>query len=251
MADFAKLPMNYDNYIFDLYGTLVDICTHEDDDVLWEKMALFYGYYNAVYEAEEIKNRYTQLVKGKEAELKLTLEGDPHYSHEASPEIEITEVFVALFEEKGVTPSRELSVHAGQLFRVIATEYVKVYPGTIDMLKNLREKGKGVYLLSNAQRIFTAFEMNVLGITEYFDGILISSDYKTKKPDKRFFDIILDKYNIDVKTALFVGNDSNTDIKGANSVNLDSFYVNSNISPENDSGKGATYVVDKFEGWTI
>lgn len=155
------------------------------------KMALFYGYYNAVYEAEEIKNRYTQLVKGKEAELKLTLEGDPHYSHEASPEIELTEVFVALFEEKGVTSSRELAVHVGQLFRVIATEYVKV---------------------------------------------LISSDYKTKKPDKRFFDIILDKYNIDVKTALFVGNDSNTDIKGANSVNLDSFYVNSNISPENDSG---------------
>ena len=28
----AKLPMNYENYVFDLYGTLVDIRTNEDDD---------------------------------------------------------------------------------------------------------------------------------------------------------------------------------------------------------------------------
>ena len=32
-----KLPLNYENYVFDLYGTLVDIRTWEDDEKLWEK----------------------------------------------------------------------------------------------------------------------------------------------------------------------------------------------------------------------
>ena len=30
--------MRYKNYIFDLYGTLVDIHTEEDNQELWEKM---------------------------------------------------------------------------------------------------------------------------------------------------------------------------------------------------------------------
>ena len=31
----------YDNYIFDLYGTLVDIHTEENDPLVWKKLALF------------------------------------------------------------------------------------------------------------------------------------------------------------------------------------------------------------------
>lgn len=42
-----KLPLTYDNYIFDLYGTLVDIHTDESDTAIWEKLAMFYGYYGA------------------------------------------------------------------------------------------------------------------------------------------------------------------------------------------------------------
>ena len=39
----------FKNYIFDLYGTLIDIRTDEDDKALWEKMVLFYGYREAEY----------------------------------------------------------------------------------------------------------------------------------------------------------------------------------------------------------
>ena len=34
----AKLPMNYDNYVFDLYGTLVDIRTDENLDFVWRNL---------------------------------------------------------------------------------------------------------------------------------------------------------------------------------------------------------------------
>ncbi len=244
----AKLPMSYENYVFDLYGTLVDIHTEENDPLLWKKLALFYGYYDAAYEPEELKAAYEALVKGKETSLKTHLEEDPHYSHEASPEIEITEVFSELYLRKRVQASEELAVHTGQFFRVLSTEYVRVYPGTDKMLKSLRDAGKKVYLLSNAQRIFTEYEMHVLQIARYFDGILISSDYQTKKPDKRFFDILIKKYDLDTGTSLFIGNDSKTDIAGARTVEMDTFYVNSNISPKGDRAD-ADYVVEHFLNW--
>ena len=245
----AKLPMDYEVYVFDLYGTLVDIHTDEEDMQVWEKLQLFYGYYGAAYKPKELKLAYGKLVKGKEKNLKSTLEKDPKYSHEASPEIEITEVFLELFKSKGVEADEALAIHAGQFFRVLTTEYVKLYKGTEKMLQRLREADKKVYLLSNAQHIFTEYEMRTMDIVKYFDGILISSDYKTKKPDKRFFDILLEQYEIDPKKALFVGNDSRSDIAGAKDVGMDTFYIKSNISPQGDMAENATYFVKEFTRW--
>ena len=95
----AVLPVQYDNYVFDLYGTLVDIHTEEDFPKLWEKLALFFGYYGAIYEPKELQKRYAALVSDCERALKKTLEEDRHYTHEASPEIEIGEVFEKLYQE--------------------------------------------------------------------------------------------------------------------------------------------------------
>lgn len=247
----AILPENYENYVFDLYGTLVDIHTEENNSELWEKLCLFYGYYDACYTPEELQRSYTELVNGKEAVLKKNLEEDPKYAHEASPEIEITDVFRELFTRKGIKPEESLCVHAGQFFRVLSTEYVRTYPGTGEMLAQLKKKGKKVYLLSNAQRIFTAYEMRVLGIAKYFDGILISSDYQTKKPDIRFFDILKEKYSLKEEETLFIGNDSRTDIGGAIGAGFDTYYVKSNISPENDMAENADYTVPEFTVWTV
>ena len=38
--------MTYTDLVFDLYGTLVDIHT-EENDAVWEKTALYFGYYGA------------------------------------------------------------------------------------------------------------------------------------------------------------------------------------------------------------
>lgn len=51
----------YDNYVFDLYGTLVDIHTEENDAKVWEKLSLFYGFYGALYDPQELQESYLAL----------------------------------------------------------------------------------------------------------------------------------------------------------------------------------------------
>lgn len=221
------IQMRYDNYIFDLYGTLVDIRTDEEKEELWEKLALFYGYYDAHYSAKELKLRYGELVAAGEKNMQKKAD-----VHEAHPEIKIEQVFKALFEEKGVKADMTLAVHAGQFFRILSTEYVKLYEGTVEMLAALKEAGKKIYLLSNAQRIFTEYEMHTLGIARYFDDIFISSECGVKKPDSRFFEMLIEKHKIDVVKSIMIGNDGTSDIGGAKSVGLATFYIHSNISPE-------------------
>lgn len=223
----------YDNYLFDLYGTLVDINTDEGKPELWDKLSIFYGYYNAHYTPVELRKAYGDIVFAKESDLKeKDAAAEPQYSHEAYPEIEIEYVFQELFRRKGVDADMSLSIYTGQFFRVLSTSYVKLYPYAKEILENLKAKGKKVYLLSNAQRIFTEYEMKMLEIYDSFDDVFISSTEAVKKPDVRFFNRLMDKYDMDRSRTIMIGNDARTDIGGAIAAGIDSFYIHSNISPQ-------------------
>ena len=233
----------YHDYIFDLYGTLVDIRTNEEQHMLWNKLSLLYGYYGADYLPQVLHDSYLSLVHAKE-KLKQDTKQE-HYSHEAYPEIPIEEVFAELYTSKGVQPSDELVLHTGQMFRVLSTSYIRLYAGAKVLLQALRLNGSRIFLLSNAQRIFTEYELKYLQIYDCFDGILISSDCGVKKPDERFFKLLLQKYSINPKEALMIGNDLSSDIAGAKNVGIDTFYIHSAISPKMTASKiSADYSMD-------
>ncbi len=212
----------YKNYIFDLYGTLVDINTNEWKMDLWKKMAEFYAFYGAVYKPAELKKEYERLCAEEEKKLSK-------YDY---PEIKVEKVFKKLFTNKGVSMDKKTCVITGQFFRVISTKYVKLYDGVIELLELLKEKGKKVYLLSNAQYIFTKYEMDALGITGYFDGIEISSEESCRKPSAAFFDCLFRKYDLKKEESVMIGNDWISDIGGAQNYGLDTVYIHSNISPQ-------------------
>lgn len=218
----------YENYIFDLYGTLVDIHTDEDKPEAWAALARFYSYYGAVYTPDELQAAYNRLTQERTASCR----GLRRDSHEAFPEIEIEEVFLALFTEKGANVSKDLAVHAGQFFRAMTTEYLRLYDGTLDMLRMLRERGAKLYLLSNAQAIFTAYEMRALGLDKVFDAVYLSSSCGCKKPDLRFFELPLKEHHLDPARSIMTGNDAACDIAGAKAAGLATLYVRSNISPK-------------------
>ena len=223
----------YKNYIFDLYGTLVDINTNENKRYLWQKVAEFYGFYGAIYTPNELRKEYVELCKAEGEKIK-----DVEWA-----EIQLEYVFLELFKRKNVDASMELAIHAGQMFRILSTKYLKLYDGVIEFLELLKAKNKKIYLLSNAQRIFTEPEMKRLGIYDYFDGIIISSDEKCKKPDSAFYSIVLDRYGLDKSESIMIGNDCITDIKGAYEAGLESLYIHSNISPEVKGELLSTYSI--------
>lgn len=215
--------MKYTDLIFDLYGTLVDIHTDESDEV-WEKTAIFFGFYGAHYSAKELQTAFRDLMAQKEAQA--------GQNYECFPDIPCELVFSQLFREKGIAENAEaLGIQAAQLFRIASMEYIKRYPHVLESLKKLKEKGFRLWLLSNAQRVFTACEMRHLGLADAFDGIYISSDFRCRKPDLRFFRALIDEQGLDAEKCLMIGNDRNTDIAGAKNAGLDTLYMHTNITP--------------------
>ncbi len=232
----------YETCIFDLYGTLVDIRTDENKKELWDRLALFYAFYGADYTPDELHLAYDRLTK----EMSAGKGGIRKDTHEAYPEIRIEEVFRALFQEKGVDADEVLARHAGQFFRILSMEHLKLYDGTEEMLSAIRKRGKKIYLLSNAQQIFTEYEMNALKIIPYFDGIFISSEHGCKKPDTEFFEKLIRTCNIDRKGAVMIGNDGVCDIEGAKKAELATVYIRTEISPKEEFPE-ADYVLKEMD----
>ena len=213
----------YTDLIFDLYGTLVDIHTEESREV-WEKTALYFGYYGAHYTAPELKDAFETEIQKRKATA--------GQSYECFPDIPFHEVMADLFRAKGISANADtLGVNAAQLFRICSTEYIRLYPNVLNALKTLRQKGYRLWLLSNAQEVFTKFELNHLGLTDAFDKIYISSQFGFRKPDTRFFQALLQEQHLNPRQCLMIGNDRDTDIAGAKAAGLNTFYMHTDLTP--------------------
>lgn len=234
--------MKYTDLIFDLYGTLVDIHTDENEAV-WEKTALYFGFYGAAYTGAELKAAFRAAMAEEE--------GAEGQSYECFPDIPFEQVMARLFRAKGVEGAETLAVNAAQLFRISSMDCIRLYPGVVEALKRLREKGFRLWLLTNAQRVFTAFELRHLGLEGAFDGIYISSDCRCRKPDGRFFRALLEGEGLDPRRCLMIGNDRNTDIAGAKAAGLDTLYMHTNLTPwdQAPAHPEGKFPHMEFEGW--
>lgn len=225
--------MTYTDLIFDLYGTLVDIHTEEDDTV-WEKTAIYVGFYGAHYTGPELKQAFQDAMQQREAAA--------GQSYECFPDIPFEQVMAQLFRAKGVTcDTQTLGVNAAQFFRILSMEYIRLYPNVLEALARLREQGCRLWLLSNAQHVFTAYELRHLGLGKQLDGIYLSSDYGCRKPDLRFYRALLETENLDPANCLMIGNDRETDIAGAKAAGMATLYLHTNLTPSDqlpaDPGK--------------
>ena len=212
----------YTDLIFDLYGTLVDIHT-EESALVWDKTALYFGYYGAPCTGEELHAAFDAAMAQREAQA--------GQSYECFPDIPFEQVMAQLLRDRGVADADVLGVNAAQLFRIASTEYIRLYPYVKEALATLRRKGYRLWLLSNAQRVFTAYELKHLGLSEEFNGMYLSSDYGCRKPDVRFFRALLEEQQLDPSKCLMIGNDRDTDIAGAKAAGLDTLYMHTNLTP--------------------
>ena len=208
----------YRNYIFDFYGTLCEIWTNERKRFLWENLDFFMKGSGAFYHAGELQKKYREFCRLEEERMR----NETGYY---DIEIDLKNVFKMLYEYKGVKPENDLINETEIVFRLLSMEKMKMFGHATELLRQLRNDGRKVYLLSNAQEVFTEYEMDQLGIKELFDGICYSSTAGYRKPSEKFFDYLFDKYQLKKEESIMIGNDALSDIKGASGYGMDSIYI--------------------------
>lgn len=219
------------NYIFDLYGTLVDIRTDEAMPFLWKRMALLLSLQGADYTPETLRSAYLAAVY---EQTERRAKEHPSIPHE-HVEPEILHAFRTLYTQKDILPTEDMVRDAALFFRALSMKHIRLYPHAAKVLQKLKARGKGVYLLSNAQAVFTVPELRKLGLLPLFDGIVLSSDVGIKKPDSAIFRHMLSKYGLRPEGSVMIGNDAEADIGGAEAVGMASRYIHTKQSPDRPS----------------
>ena len=239
----------YKNYIFDLYGTLLDIHTDENSKELWKIMRDFYNVYGCEWKQKPLRDAFFLYDAGERQRLSVL-------TGVKKPEIKIERVFARLLFEGGGHHSCSLMIAgldidtlrrqykeniegvlskvadsewataAANLFRTASREYVRLYPNTMETLKSLKDKGCRLYLLSNAQKVFTMPEIEAFGLQDILDKIYISSDYGMMKPEPDFLNKLLSEEGLKSEETVMVGNEIESDAAIAIRCGLSSICLN-------------------------
>lgn len=261
----------YNNYIFDLYGTLIDIWTDEHGPKFWRIMAKQYNIYGCDWKPQALHEKFFEL--DREERKFLSERNGSEF-----PEIKLERVFARVLFEcpqsheveariagknmsalraeytknkekvlKTVIESDWCYAIANQ-FRICSHKRLKLFKTTISTLDELRARGKKLYLLSNAQHIFTMPEIEMLGLAPHLDKMYISSDYGIMKPDPKFMETLIKNEGLNKDECVMVGNELRADSAIALKCGMDSIILNTSFRNKEDIEKERKALVKQIKG---
>ncbi len=91
--------------------------------------------------------------------------------------------------------------------------YMPPFEEMYEFVKQLKENGYGIYLLSNVGKEFHTVK-NDIPVLELFDGFVASSDYEVIKPEKEIYRILFEKFSLKPEECIFI-DDVQKNIDGA------------------------------------
>jgi len=223
--------------VFDCYSTLIDIKTNERKNEIFHYLSLYLQYYGAKVDAAKLKSA-------------LDLERDRFMQSKAEqyPEIDLEVAFNNILREEGLG-NPFLAESCCKLFRVLSREQFQLFPDTLPVLEEMKKSGYPLGVVSDAQKVFWLNEGEILGIRQFFKFILLSTHFGFRKPDPRLFRIACAMLNTPPEEAVYIGNDLETDVKGAKQIGMQAILLDRKTEQRNPKPRPDFYAKNLWEAW--
>ena len=130
-------------------------------------------------------------------------------------------------------------------FRAAAMQHLSLYPEVRETLQWMSERYK-LAAVSDGQSLWAWAELRKLELEHFFQSIIISGDYGFRKPDRRLYEAALEKLQVSVNEAVFVGNDVYRDISGAADLGMKTVFFHSNQGDLRDRRREPDYIIYHF-----
>ena len=90
----------------------------------------------------------------------------------------------------------------------------------------LKDKGYNLFILSNISRDSFEYVTNIIDVDKYFMGGVYSFKEHIVKPDKKIFELIVDRYNLNKEETIFF-DDKQRNVDSANEYGIKSYLFRS------------------------
>lgn len=112
-------------------------------------------------------------------------------------------------------------------------ESERVVPGSIELLKTLK-KDFSIGIISNNLLAEQIEKMKRLGISEYIDFFAISEEVGAAKPDRKIFDVAIERSKFSAEESVLIGDSWENDIVGALNAGIRPIWLNRNNAESPD-----------------
>ncbi|MBX3052760.1 MAG: HAD family hydrolase [Caldilineaceae bacterium] len=106
------------------------------------------------------------------------------------------------------------------------------FAGLPEMVDELLADGRQLGLITNGRYPFQWHNFQSLGVADRFGAVLVSEHEGMRKPNPEIFRRALSRLDVTAETAVFVGDNPEADMRGAQSVGMRTIYRPSPFWPE-------------------
>tara|TARA_B100000029_G_scaffold368747_1_gene362489 strand:+ start:11964 stop:12668 length:705 start_codon:yes stop_codon:yes gene_type:complete len=122
--------------------------------------------------------------------------------------------------------------------------YLTLYDGVEDALSWLHDRFS-LGLITNGPSEFQRKKIEQLGISKYFDGIIVSGEFGEHKPNPKIFNFAVESLNSSVEDSVHIGDRPDSDIDGAQSVGITGILVRKEYPYKILSKVKPNFIIDK------
>lgn len=126
----------------------------------------------------------------------------------------------------GIGAVPELAQRSAERYNAYRTRYFTLFPGAIDLLRTLRDRGVKLGIVTNGLSETHREKIALLQIGEYFDAIFLSDEVGMVKPDPLLFAHACRTLGEATIHAAMVGDRYDRDIRGALDAGLYTVWLN-------------------------
>lgn len=145
-------------------------------------------------------------------------------------DIKKEEIFAGRFKKLLSVLCEERDSEAmGKDYFGLLSEGYDVVDGTFEILKFLKDCGYKIYATTNGVSFTQYKRVKNSGLEPYFNGIFVSEEAGHQKPEKEYFDYVINNSDEKIReNILVIGDSQSSDILGAKNAGIDACWYNPN-----------------------
>ncbi len=234
--------MSIKGIIFDVNGTLIDIHTNEWHDDVYRVVSNLLSYQGVALNPDVIKDLFFRII----TEQRVA-------SGERQPEFDAVGVFREIVAQHATDFTRALPLEKreqlpgllAEVHRAASRFRLTLYPGVEGTIRQLHAL-YALAIVSDAQTAYALPELNAVGLSGYFDPVIVSGNFGYRKPDQRLFEAALSKMKLEPAKVVFVGNDLYCDVHGPQQLGIRTVFFKSGETTEPREHATPDYIIYNF-----
>ena len=211
----------YKAIFFDFGGTLM--CAESDNVAHLHMMKEVIQKYNLPASPEDMVTKYNSFLFTKEMTLR---DADPEEKSFTPLRESTKKSFKGVLAEYDIQPSKEDFQWFSKLFFENHKKYIKLFPETLLILRELKNTDLHMGIISDIDDDFQDFQFKVFGISEIFDSITTSEEVQSYKPESKIFQVALNKARCQGEESIIIGDSYKKDIIGGKNMGMTTIWIN-------------------------